>query len=80
NLNKSDSYGNTNYQRHTAGKKYSGDNRVGVSVSLPLFSGGATVSQVQQAQHNFVSFSEKLESTNRSVINQVRSSYNNISS
>ncbi|OCG02662.1 outer membrane channel protein TolC [Gilliamella apis] len=80
NLNKSDSYGNANYQRHTAGKKYSGDNRVGVSVSLPLFSGGATVSQVQQAQHNFVSFSEKLESTNRSVINQVRSSYNNISS
>ena len=80
NLNKTDSYGNTNYERHTAGKKYTGDNRIGVSVNLPLFSGGATVSQVQQAQHNFVSFSEKLESTNRSVINQIRSSYNNISS
>lgn len=80
NLNKSDSYGNTNYERHTAGKKYTGDNKIGVSVSLPLFSGGATVSQVQQAQHSFVSSSEKLESTNRSVINQIRSSYNNISS
>ena len=80
NLNKADSYGNVNYERHAAGKRYSGDNRIGVSVSLPLFSGGATVSQVQQAQQNFVSFSEKLESTNRSVINQVRSSYNNISS
>lgn len=80
NLNKSESYGDTNYKRHTAGKKYTGDNRIGVSVSLPLFSGGATVSQVQQAQHSFVSSSEKLESTNRSVINQIRSSYNNISS
>ncbi|OCF99665.1 outer membrane channel protein TolC [Gilliamella sp. wkB195] len=80
NLNKSDSYGNTNYERHTAGKRYTGDNKIGVSVSLPLFSGGATVSQVQQAQHSFVSSSEKLESTNRSVINQIRSSYNNISS
>ncbi len=80
NLNKSESYGDTNYERHTAGKKYAGDNRIGVSVSLPLFSGGATVSQVQQAQHSFVSSSEKLESTNRSVINQIRSSYNNISS
>ena len=80
NLNKSESYGDTNYERHNAGKKYAGDNRIGVSVSLPLFSGGATVSQVQQAQHSFVSSSEKLESTNRSVINQIRSSYNNISS
>jgi len=47
---------------------------------MPIFSGGATMSQVEQAQHNFVSYSEKLESTNRSVINQVRSSYNNIAS
>ena len=79
-LNKSEPYGDYYYERHATGKRYSGDNKIGVSVSLPLFSGGATVSQVQQAQQNFVSFSEKLESTNRSVINQVRSSYNNISS
>ncbi|OCG09195.1 outer membrane channel protein TolC [Gilliamella sp. wkB178] len=82
NLNKNDNYGNysmANSARRN-GKTYSGDNRVGVSVNMPIFSGGATVSKVEQAQHNFVSFSEKVESTNRSVVNQVRSSYNNISS
>ncbi|MCX8649325.1 outer membrane channel protein TolC [Gilliamella sp. B2776] len=83
NLNKNEKYGN--YSSNNAivshhNKSYSGNNYVGVSVSMPIFSGGATMSQVEQAQHNFVSFSEKLESTNRSVINQVRSSYNNITS
>ena len=83
NLNKNERYGN--YSSNGAigshhSKSYSGNNYVGVSVNMPIFSGGATMSQVEQAQHNFVSYSEKLESTNRSVINQVRSSYNNISS
>ena len=83
NLNKNERYGS--YSSNGAigshhSKSYSGNNYVGVSVNMPIFSGGATMSQVEQAQHNFVSFSEKLESTNRSVINQVRSSYNNIAS
>ncbi|OCG01367.1 outer membrane channel protein TolC [Gilliamella sp. wkB112] len=81
NLNKNDNYGNYSMaggQRN--GKTFSGNNKIGVSVNMPIFSGGATVSKVEQAQHNFVSFSEKVESTNRSVVNQVRSSYNNISS
>lgn len=82
NLNKNDNYGNY-YRGQLAegrGKSYSGNNTIGLSVNVPIFSGGATMSQVEQAQHNYVSFSEKLVSTNRSVINQVRSSYNNISS
>ncbi|MWP45937.1 outer membrane channel protein TolC [Gilliamella sp. Pas-s27] len=80
NLNKTDRYGNNIAPGAHGGKSYSGNNYVGVSVNLPIFSGGATMSKVEQAQQNYVSFSEKLESTNRSVINQVRSSYNNISS
>ncbi|OCG36983.1 outer membrane channel protein TolC [Gilliamella sp. Gris1-4] len=79
NLNKTDRYGNS-VGSGAHGKSYSGNNYVGVSVNLPIFSGGATMSKVEQAQQNYVSFSEKLESTNRGVINQVRSSYNNISS
>ncbi|MCO6552407.1 MAG: outer membrane channel protein TolC [Gilliamella sp.] len=79
NLNKTDRYGNS-VGPGAHGKSYSGNNYVGVSVNLPIFSGGATMSKVEQAQQNYVSFSEKLESTNRGVINQVRSSYNNISS
>lgn len=56
-----------------------GQNSVGINFSLPLYSGGATNSQVKQAQYNFVGASETLESAHRSMIQLVRSSYNNIS-
>lgn len=79
NLNKTDRYGeNVGALEH--GRRYSGDNQIGISVNIPIFSGGATMSQVEQAKYNYVSFSEQLESTNRNVINQLRSAYNNISS
>ena len=56
-----------------------GQHRVGINFPLPLYSGGATNSQVKQAQHSYVSSSELLESAHRSVIQTVRSSFNNIS-
>ncbi|MCV9879704.1 outer membrane channel protein TolC [Brenneria izbisi] len=56
-----------------------GQNQVGINFTLPLYSGGATSSQVKQAQHSFVSASELLESAHRSVVQTVRSSFNNIS-
>lgn len=74
-LTKNQTYGDNS----TRSNNITGANTVGVSLDLPIFSGGATMSQVEQAQYNYVSYSEQLESTNRSVINQVRSSYNNIS-
>ena len=52
---------------------------MGLSFSLPLYSGGATSSQVKQAQHNYVSASELMESAHRSMVQTVRSSFNNIS-
>ncbi|SFN44773.1 outer membrane channel protein TolC [Xenorhabdus japonica] len=58
---------------------YSGSNSVGLSLNLPLFSGGATYSQVEQAKYNFVSTSQELENTYRKVIQEVHSSSNNIS-
>ncbi|WJM82782.1 outer membrane channel protein TolC [Pectobacterium brasiliense] len=56
-----------------------GQHKVGINFTLPLYSGGATNSQVKQAQHSYVSASELLESAHRSVIQTVRSSFNNIS-
>jgi len=56
----------------------SGTNQVGLSFSLPLYSGGAVTSQVKQAQYNYVSASEQLESAHRSAVQTVRSSYNNV--
>ena len=61
------------------GNRENGQNQVGVSLNLPLYSGGATNSQVQQAQYNFVGASEQLESAHRSVVQTVRSSFNNVS-
>lgn len=80
-LSKSEPYG----ERINTGPSYGhsntikGTNSIGITFEMPIFAGGATMSQVEQAQYNYVSFSEKLESANRSVINKVRSSYNNIS-
>lgn len=53
-------------------------NKIGLSFSLPLYQGGMVNSQVKQAQYNFVGASEQLESAHRSVVQTVRSSFNNI--
>ncbi len=66
--------GSGSYQDSDAGQ-----NKVGISFSLPLYTGGSVNSQVQQAQYNFVGASEQLESAHRSVVQTVRSSFNNIS-
>ncbi|BBI91081.1 putative transport channel [Serratia symbiotica str. Tucson] len=55
-----------------------GQNKIGLSINLPLYSGGATNSQVQQAQYSFVGASESLESAHRSLVQTVRSSFNNV--
>ena len=56
-----------------------GNTMAGITLSFPLFTGGQTNSRVKQAQYNYVGSSESLESAHRSVIQIVRSSYNNIS-
>lgn len=61
------------------GTDKSGQHQVGVQLSVPLYTGGRTQSQVRQAQYNFIGSSEDLESTHRNVIRNVRSSHNNIS-
>ena len=55
-----------------------GQSKIGLSFSLPLYQGGMVNSQVKQAQFGFVGASEQLESAHRSVVQTVRSSFNNI--
>lgn len=62
----------------TYNDRTAGQNSVGLSFNLPLYSGGAVTSQVKQAQYNFVGASEQLESAHRSVVQTVRSSFNNV--
>ncbi|WP_340609040.1 outer membrane channel protein TolC [Xenorhabdus bharatensis] len=61
-----------------SGNQYKGNNSVTVSFSVPLYSGGATSSQVEQAKYDFLSSSQDLENTYRKVIQDVRSSSNDI--
>ncbi len=56
----------------------SGSNQVGVNLSIPLYNGGVTHSQVKQAEYSLVSASEKMESAHRATVQTVRSSFNNI--
>ena len=65
---------------NSARNSYNGQNSIGLTLSVPIYSGGATSSQVEQAQYGFQGASEQLESIYRNVIQLVRSSYNNISS
>ncbi|MFA7834121.1 outer membrane channel protein TolC [Aeromonas dhakensis] len=51
---------------------------IGLNFKLPLYTGGATTSQVKQSQFNYVAASEQLERSFRNVQSTVRSSYNNV--
>ena len=51
---------------------------VGLSFNLPIYSGGATDSQVKQAQFNYVASSEQLERSFRAVKSTVYSTYNDV--
>lgn len=83
NLTASTGIADTHYSgSKTSGPQYdnsnNGQNKVGINFSLPIYQGGATNSQVKQAQYNFVGASELLEGAHRSVVQTVRSSFNNI--
>lgn len=55
-----------------------GQNSVGLTLSVPIFQGGATASRTEQAQYAYISASEGLESVARAVEQNVRSSRNNM--
>ncbi|MEX9870000.1 outer membrane channel protein TolC [Providencia huaxiensis] len=63
-----------------ATNSYNGQNSIGLNLSIPLYTGGAVSSQVEQAQYGFQGASEQLESVYRNVVQLVRSSFNNVSS
>jgi outer membrane protein len=55
------------------------DNKsIGISVTVPIYSGGATSSKVRQAQHNYVATSQDLALAYRSVVRNARTAYNTV--
>ncbi len=51
---------------------------IGINLTMPIYSGGAVTSQVEQAQHNYVAASEALELTHRTMISDANNNYNNV--
>lgn len=68
----------SNRDQALTGNSHSGQNTIGLNLSLPIYSGGAVNSQVKQAQYAYVGASEQLESAHRSMVQTVRSSWNNV--
>ena len=51
---------------------------VGLNLNLPLYSGGATSSQVEQAEHGYVAASEALELAHRTMVSDANNNYSNV--
>jgi outer membrane protein len=51
---------------------------IGITLTVPLYSGGATTSAVRQAQHNYVAASQDLQLTYRNVVRNTRNAYNTV--
>lgn len=54
------------------------DYSVGVTLNVPIYSGGAIESSVRQAQSNFVLASQDLMQTHRGVVRTTRNAYNTV--
>jgi len=51
---------------------------VGITLTVPIYSGGATSSKVRQAQHNYVAASQDLAITHRNVVRNTRNAFNTV--
>jgi len=50
----------------------------GVTLTVPIYSGGAISSSVRQAQSNYVSASQDMEQSHRNVVRNTRNAYNTV--
>lgn len=51
---------------------------IGITLTVPIFSGGATSSAVRKAQHDYVAASQDMALTYRSVVRDTRNAYNTV--
>jgi outer membrane protein len=62
----------------TNGSAQSDSQSIGITLNVPIYSGGATSSAVRQAQSNFVAASQDLHQTHRNVVRNTRNAYNTV--
>ena len=51
---------------------------IGITLTVPIYSGGAISSSVRQAQSNYVVASQNLEQSHRNVVRNTRNAYNTV--
>ena len=57
---------------------YYDNQSIGITFSVPIYSGGAISSSVRQAQSNYVAASHDLAQTHRNVVRNTRNAYNTV--
>ncbi|WDE04222.1 outer membrane channel protein TolC [Thalassomonas viridans] len=57
---------------------YLDSHSIGITLNVPIYSGGAISSSVRQAQHSYVSASQDLASVHRGVVQDTRNAYNTV--
>jgi outer membrane protein len=73
------SYGKSNTDDLLLNSSSDSDSKsIGITLRVPLYSGGATSSGVRQAQSNYVAVSQDLEQTHRNVVRNTRNAYNTV--
>ncbi|WDE13015.1 outer membrane channel protein TolC [Thalassomonas haliotis] len=71
-------YSNSRTEVNDVNSPYNDSHSVGITLSVPLYSGGATSSSVRRAQHSYVAASQDLASVHRGVVQDTRNAYNTV--
>ena len=81
-LNAQAGTGYTRYDTEISGSTQQNGNAwsqsLGIGVNIPIYHGGATSAQVDQAQADYVAASQALEQSHRTLISDVSNGYNNV--
>lgn len=81
-LDASANTGYTNYSHEVAGTTQHDGNSwaetIGINMNIPLYHGGATTSQIKQAEHNYVAAAQALELAHRNLVSTVNNDFNNV--
>lgn len=77
-LDLSASYGNSKSKVESVQFDGLDSQSVGVTLTVPIYSGGAVSSSVRQAQSRYVAASQDLAQTHRNVVRSARNSYNTV--
>ncbi|OBT16805.1 hypothetical protein A9264_11085 [Vibrio sp. UCD-FRSSP16_10] len=81
-LNLNASYGNEDYKnawgRSSIDHSHGNELNAGLTLTVPIYSGGKTTAKSEQAEADFVASSKKLEGEYRTVDSEIRAYHNNV--